>query len=216
VESFHLEIMPNYKLTYFDARGLAEPSRWIFAYAGVPYEDVRIPMGGLTPELKKEMGLDWGQLPTLEIDGAKFAQSRAIARYLAKKYNLFGKDEIEEFRCNEIIDAVGDYTNLWLPMFREPDETKKAAAKKDVVEVQTPIHFERFNKVLQRNGTKWSVGNQFTVADIYIAHFLSHFETAFNVDLQLKYYPALNAVVQNVHELPAIKEWIAKRPQTNF
>lgn len=34
--------MPNYKLTYFNARGFAEYSRYMFEYAGVPYEDDRI------------------------------------------------------------------------------------------------------------------------------------------------------------------------------
>lgn len=31
----------KYKLQYFEARGLGECSRWLFAYAGVAYEDVR-------------------------------------------------------------------------------------------------------------------------------------------------------------------------------
>lgn len=35
--------MPNYKLTYFNARARAELIRLIFAQAGVKYEDVRIP-----------------------------------------------------------------------------------------------------------------------------------------------------------------------------
>ena len=35
--------MPEtYKLIYFNARGMAEPSRLILSYAGVPFEDTRI------------------------------------------------------------------------------------------------------------------------------------------------------------------------------
>ena len=34
--------MPSYKLTYFNAKGLAEVPRFLFAKAGVEYEDVRL------------------------------------------------------------------------------------------------------------------------------------------------------------------------------
>lgn len=39
----------SYKLYYFDARGLNEPLRMIFALGGVEYEDVRIPLGDIPP-----------------------------------------------------------------------------------------------------------------------------------------------------------------------
>lgn len=35
---------PEYRLTYFAARGWAEASRLILHYAGVPFEDVRVTM----------------------------------------------------------------------------------------------------------------------------------------------------------------------------
>lgn len=34
----------GYKLTYFNARGLGEPIRFIFAFAEVIFEDFRVPM----------------------------------------------------------------------------------------------------------------------------------------------------------------------------
>lgn len=43
---------PHYKLIYFNARGRAEHIRFIFAYAGVEYDDERISREKW-PELKK-------------------------------------------------------------------------------------------------------------------------------------------------------------------
>jgi len=53
----------------------------------------------------------WGQLPLLEIGDKKIAQSNAIARYLAKKYNLAGKDDWESAKIDEIVDAMADLRN---------------------------------------------------------------------------------------------------------
>lgn len=33
---------PTFKLTYFNVKALAEPTRYLFAYGGIEYEDVRI------------------------------------------------------------------------------------------------------------------------------------------------------------------------------
>lgn len=56
-----------------------------------------------------ELDLEWGQVPVLEIDGVRKFQSFAIARFLARKYNLVGKNETEEYRCEEIVEAIRDF-----------------------------------------------------------------------------------------------------------
>ncbi|PSN37231.1 hypothetical protein C0J52_12656 [Blattella germanica] len=45
---------PTYKLIYFNARGKAEHIRFIFAYAGIDYEDERITQDKW-PELKRKL-----------------------------------------------------------------------------------------------------------------------------------------------------------------
>jgi len=46
---FDQQVMPSYKLTYFDIRGLAENARILFAAAKQPYEDVRLSLSFGTP-----------------------------------------------------------------------------------------------------------------------------------------------------------------------
>ena len=91
-----------YKLTYFDFRGLGETARFIFAYAKIPFEDIRISREQW-PALKPKT--PFRQLPILEYDGQVFGQSNAINRLLAKKFSLYGNTEEEKAH----IDAVVDY-----------------------------------------------------------------------------------------------------------
>ena len=92
---------PKYKLSYFDGRGLAEMSRFIFAYADIPYEDHRI--SKLTwPLIKRTM--PYRSVPVLEVDGVVHGQSLAIARFLAKKYKLAGTDDREEAYVDAIVE----------------------------------------------------------------------------------------------------------------
>jgi glutathione S-transferase len=90
--------MVDIKLTYFDARGRAETSRLILAYAGVRcvepclagtrtstatittmvrYTDQRL-TGEQFASVKGR--LPWGQLPTIKYNGTMITQSIAIAR----------------------------------------------------------------------------------------------------------------------------------------
>lgn len=85
--------MPNYKLNYFNGRGRAELTRYIFAAAGAKYTDNRVSFDNW-PSLKPEAPL--GQMPYLEVDNQKLPQSIAIARFVAREFNLAGKNNLEQ------------------------------------------------------------------------------------------------------------------------
>ena len=114
--------MSTYKLTYFNGRGLGEASRLIFAAAGQKYEDVRVERDQW-PTKKAEMPL--GQIPVLEFDGVKLPQSTSIARFLAKQFQLAGKDNFDQAKVDAVVDTITDLVVKFIPIFMEKDEAKK-------------------------------------------------------------------------------------------
>ena len=137
--------MERPKLIYFDGQGRAEVSRWIFLLAGVEYEDVRIQYSDWStlksskffriPNFAIELYMSslseaiiitqsfiffaafrFGKLPVLEYDGKTIAQSRAIARFLGRKYGLAGKTEIEDAEADMIVDYIAETNDgkCWL------------------------------------------------------------------------------------------------------
>ncbi len=54
---------------------------------------------------------DFGQMPLMEVDGVKVAQSMAICRYLAKLAGIAGKDHFQQCQVDMIVDNVVDLWN---------------------------------------------------------------------------------------------------------
>jgi len=206
--------MSHYKLTYFNSRGRAELCRLIFAVAGVQYEDVRLEKDHW-PALKPKA--PFGQLPMLEVDGVTLCQSNAMARFLARRFNLAGKTELDQARVDMIIDCFEDSAKPLMSLFHEPDEQKKAELKKKFVEEQLPVAFVNLEKLLvqNHNGDKYLVGDELTWADlalIILADWLTHV----GGDAEFGKHPKLAALRQRVLDQPKIAEWIAKRPVTQM
>lgn len=113
---------PAYKLIYFDVKALAECPRYLLHYGGIQFEDVRIPREDW-PKLKNcktfcikcslyfvknFAATPFGQLPLLERNGKRIAQSMAISRYLATVVDLAGKNDLENLEIDSIVDSIND------------------------------------------------------------------------------------------------------------
>ncbi|XP_076659485.1 glutathione S-transferase-like isoform X2 [Halictus rubicundus] len=205
------ERQPSYKLIYFNARGRAEHIRYIFAYTGIDYVDERIPKDS-RQELKKSM--PYGMLPVLEIDGKLIPQSNAIARYLARKHNLTGRDEWEAMQCDVLVDTLGDLKQIISQYRTEENHFKKEEKKAKLLRETIPFYLKKFEQTVGENGG-YTVGSTTTWTDFVFAVALENFENIFGRNA-LENYPALRALKKRVHEIPAITAWLAKRPHTEF
>ena len=55
--------------------------------------------------------MPFAELPALEVDGQTIVQSLAIARYIAKKHGLAGKDDMEAAKADMVVDGCSDFIN---------------------------------------------------------------------------------------------------------
>ncbi|XP_010875384.2 hematopoietic prostaglandin D synthase [Esox lucius] len=199
--------MTCYKLIYFNMRGRAELSRYIFAYAGINFEDQRVEWKDW-PSIKNTFPL--GKLPVLEVNGFLLTQSLAIARYLAKKAGLLGGSDLATAQADALVDNLNDFT-ISIP-WRENDPKIKAQK----IDKLFQSHLPKLLDYLQRHlgDREWLVGDSVTWADLY-------WHVCFTTFSALRpgfadRHPALCALVKRVEGIPNLAQWIQNRPVTEF
>lgn len=95
----------------------------------------------------------------------------------------------------------------------ENDETVKAANHKIALE-QMSYYLERLDAQVQKNGG-YFVGGALSWADFTFVSILDYLNSMIKQDI-IEKYDNLKQLKQKVEELPAIKSWIEKRPQSEF
>jgi len=209
------------KLIYFNAKGRAEVARLYFAEAGVEYEDYRFPTNAdndVNPSRPNDAYAAWektgkgvwgGQVPALELEnGFTLCQTRAIERYIATRWLLMPKDDVEAALADGVIEACNDVqTDVVKVIFGS--EESKAAAKKDLLENGIPHHGAKFSALLASYGSGY-YGRQFSHADInaYVIWDLANMLTG---GAPFGSFPAIKAHCELVASRPRIKAYLAVR-----
>ncbi|KAI4470695.1 glutathione s-transferase [Holotrichia oblita] len=99
-------------------------------------------------------------------------------------------------------------------LMQEKDEEKKEQLKQTLIKETAPYYLERLDKIAGENGGHF-VNKKLTWVDFYffamshIVNFLLGADGYAN-------YKNLQAVVDNVQKIPAIKKWVEVRPKTDF
>ena len=204
--------MATYKLVYFNVRGSAEILRFIFAQAGVTYEDKRV-QGEEWQKLKPTTPT--GQLPLLEVEGKTLTGSRPIARFLAGRFGLAGSNDLENAQLGGMVDYMFDFIVKLYPWFGEKDEEKKAALLAEIIKEQVPKYWGVLNKWIEDNKSDagWIFGNKPTYVDLFL-YCSVEFMVKMDPDLLTK-FPAVAKNKAAVEALPNIAKWIKERPQTD-
>lgn len=201
---------PPYKLYYFNGRGAAETIRLLFSYGKIDFEDVRIEQDQW-PTLKPST--PFGQLPCIEQNGKKVNQSVAIERFVAKKAKLTGKDEFEDLEIDAVVDTITDLKTKLVPAFFDQNPDSKKTKLEELQKETVPFYLGKFEKLAENNGGHL-VANKLTWADFHFVGNYGVFEWADGNGMAK--YPHLKKLKDVVEGLPGVKEWIAKRPKTQW
>lgn len=185
--------------------------RLMLTAAGVDFEDHRV-QGEEWAKLKPSMPT--GQMPVLEIDGKKYSQSLAIARYLAREYGMAGKSNTDQLLVDQIVDTVNDLINDMIKPVFEKDEARKAELEKKLKEETMPRIFGTLNNFLESNGGDYFVGTKLSLADIFFMDIVSRVVEKDPKDLEK--FPKLAANLKKTQSEPKIAAYLAKRPKTDL
>lgn len=218
------------KLTYFNVRGLAETTRMLFAVNNQngereEYEDFRYPLEVIdmkTHKMTKEefdsdksegkLVKSLNKVPFLEVDGHTIPQSKSIERFLARRFGLMGNNEFESAHIDSICECVRDFKDMYQKV-RAAEDVETAMNEWFTVTLVERLTL--LENLLNDNG--FSVGDKLSLSDIVLYSFITNFfdnkEASMNATLAT---PRLRKIVTMVGELQEIKDWLEKRPKTNF
>ncbi|XP_059155473.1 S-crystallin SL11-like [Physella acuta] len=200
------------RLLYFDGKGRAELARLLLAAGGKKYEDVRFSMEDW-PKFKPST--PYGQAPALEVDGVMFAESIAISSFLAREFNFYGKNNLENFKIDELVQLYNDYFTKAIDlMFHTNDTAKKNEGIKKFKEEDAPRYLGFLEANLKKNGTGYFVGDSITLADILA---LDLNTGTMNSLLEITdNYPLLKKNLELVKGQDKIAAYLASRKQTEW
>ncbi|CAF3277777.1 unnamed protein product [Rotaria socialis] len=203
-------------LGYWNIRGLVEPSRLTLQYTKTPYTDKMYQVGD-APEYNRDewldekfkLGLDFPNLPYL-IDGdIKLTQSKAILYYLGRQKNLMGNNPQEEALVTMLCEQAHDL-RLEFGKFCFGPNGDSESEKKKFLDTTVTEHIKQLNAYLGKNKSRFAVGDKPTVADFQLFEYVDCCCSIDGGSMLLEKYTNVKELLQEVRELPELKDYIAK------
>eukprot|EP00921_Rhytidocystis_pertsovi_P002266 GHVQ01003875.1.p1 GENE.GHVQ01003875.1~~GHVQ01003875.1.p1 ORF type:complete len:269 (-),score=36.89 GHVQ01003875.1:162-968(-) len=205
-------VYPN--VTYFDIKGIAEPTRLGLFIAGADFEDTRIKS---FDEFKATIKptLPFGQLPIIELSaGDVTCQSIAMLTYAGEKAGLFpAMDSLKATNILECVSAVEELRMKLAVTVHMEEENKKKTREELGTEILPRILEKLEALVKKKGGNGFMVGDTLTIADLHAYCHLSWMNSGLLDHLPttlLDACPELSKVVRQTQIHPKVLEWNAR------
>ncbi len=191
----------------------AEASRLALYLGDIPFKDIR-PNREEFMALKASGTLPYGQLPVLDVDGIRYAQSVAIARFCGQLAGLYPTDDrLAALRVDELLDAITELNYRVYPTMLEKDQDTKLAMRQALSRDVIPQWLKHVEARLLKNQVHtYCVGTQLTVADLAMWRAVEWLSSGIldGVPTHLvDSHPSLKAHAEGIASHPKIKVWMA-------
>lgn len=147
----------------------------------------------------------------------ELAESYAIARYLARHFNLAGADDIESAQLDAIADAHKDFVAEMSDFFAVVMGRKagdKEQVRKTVFLPALEHRNEFVERALNKTGGGFFARSGVSWVDFVVASFT---KTALNfAPEEVKRHPEVLKHMERVHSLPQLKAYIGARKETQI
>ncbi len=137
-----------------------------------------------------------------------------MARFVASRFGLAGKDELEQVKANVVIDTLQDLKNAYYQkVFMAKDDAKEEAKTKFLEEANT--HLGRIEKLIGLYGSNgFSVGSALTWADLEVLE-VTNTILPLNANI-LDGFANILAVRKSVEANANVSAYLKTRPATAF
>ena len=206
----------TYKLYYFNGNGRAVNLRAMLTLAKANWEDCRFTFAEW-PAVKSTGKFEFGQLPALEVDGKVKVQTMALEVFVARRFGFLGTNAEDEYQILNLLCSRDDFSKSFRLLIFPTEEQKSQREEivRNLREKELPLLMSTFEKKYLENGNrKYFLGEQFSLADIFLANvFFQLFESSTYKDLfggvPAKSCPNLAELVKRVRE-GEMKEFFEK------
>lgn len=233
--------LPQLKLVYFDARGLAETTRYMLAWATVQYEDMRYPFTFGTPgdfstvqrpefdaaQANGDFAAGMGKVPMLEVSCPHAGSSTRLCPNAAggKRMVRLAQSKVIERYVARLVGLAGGTALEQAQIEAVAEHVRDLKQAYQTVRKGTKAEQDAwFATTLVEHSAQLEASLPFCVAsdNFTLAHFAIYtfytqfFDRAEEAQATLQHCPQLTRICNLVRAHPEVAAWEARRPVTDM
>jgi glutathione S-transferase len=185
--------------------------------AGVEFDDIYFKDRKCFTTLTEEKGLlTWGQVPLLKIDGVALTQSMACVRYVARKYNLYGKGNKQAAYCDILGDGIREFLGVFTGIAFVAEEGGARKGRLAAIQLHSlPKYLPRIEAALAKSAAEtdskcFLPSSRLAYPDITVQEIYDYVLEWFGATA-LDAYPNILAHREHVRNVPNVKAFLASK-----